>query len=57
MSGWGKIKIKDHLSPAEAETWTELGKNKLDVRAEYSLRQIRYSEKKAKVRNRMFMPD
>ena len=26
MGGWGKIKIKDHLSPAEAETWTELGK-------------------------------
>ena len=25
--GWvGQIKIKDHLSPAEAETWTELGK-------------------------------
>ena len=23
--GWGKIKIKDHLSPAEAETWAELG--------------------------------
>ena len=27
MGGWGKIKIKDHLSPAEAEAWTELGKN------------------------------
>ena len=27
--GWGKIKIKDHLSPAEAETWTELGKKLL----------------------------
>ena len=26
MGGWGKIKIKDHLSPAEAETWSELGK-------------------------------
>ena len=23
--GWGKIKIKDHLSPAETETWAELG--------------------------------
>ena len=23
--GWGKIKNKDHLSPAEAETGTELG--------------------------------
>ena len=27
VGGWAKIKIKDHLSPAEAETWTELGKN------------------------------
>ena len=25
--GVGQIKIKDHLSPAEAETGTELGKN------------------------------
>ena len=24
--GWGKIRIKDHLSPAEAETGAELGK-------------------------------
>ena len=24
--GWDKIAIKDHLSPAEAETGTELGK-------------------------------
>ena len=23
----GQIKINDHLSPAEAETWAELGKN------------------------------
>ena len=23
--GGGKLKIKDHLSPAEAEIWTELG--------------------------------
>ena len=22
---FGKIDIKDHISPAEAETWTELG--------------------------------
>ena len=28
MAGVGQIKIKDHLSPAEAETWAELGKNK-----------------------------
>ena len=27
MAGAGQIKIKDHLSPAEAETWAELGKN------------------------------
>ena len=26
VGGWGKIKIKDHLSPAEAEAWTEFGK-------------------------------
>ena len=26
--GWGKIKIKDHLSPTEPETWAELGNNK-----------------------------
>ena len=26
--GGGKIKIKDHLSPAEAETRTELGNKK-----------------------------
>ena len=26
VDGWGKIKNKDHLSPAEAETGTELGK-------------------------------
>ena len=26
MGGWGKIKIKDHLSPAEAEIGAELGK-------------------------------
>ena len=25
VGGWGKIKIKNHLSPAEAEVWTELG--------------------------------
>ena len=25
--GWGKIKIKDQLSPAEAETGAELGKS------------------------------
>ena len=25
MGGWGKIDIKDHLSTAEAKTWTELG--------------------------------
>ena len=25
VGGWGKIKIKDHLSPAEAETGAELG--------------------------------
>ena len=25
--GWGKIENKDHLSPAEAETRAELGKN------------------------------
>ena len=25
--GWGQIKIKDHLSPAEAEIRAELGKN------------------------------
>ena len=23
--GWGKIEIKDHLIPAEAEIWAELG--------------------------------
>ena len=28
VAGVGQIKIKDHLSPAEAETWAELGKNK-----------------------------
>ena len=29
-SGWvGQIKIKDHLSPAEAETWAELGNRTL----------------------------
>ena len=27
--GAGEIKIKDHLSPAEAETWTELGNTAL----------------------------
>ena len=27
MGEWGKIKIKDHLSPAEAETGAELRKN------------------------------
>ena len=26
MGGWSKIKIKDHLSPAEAEIRAELGK-------------------------------
>ena len=25
VGGWGKIKIKDNLSPAEAETGAELG--------------------------------
>ena len=28
--GVGQIKIKEHLSPAEAETRTELGKKKQD---------------------------
>ena len=28
--GWGKVKIKDHLSPPEAERWAELGKNSKD---------------------------
>ena len=38
MGGWRKIKIKDHLSPVEAETWAELGNihdeniNKLGLR-------------------------
>ena len=26
MGGWGKIEIKDHLSPAKAEVGAELGK-------------------------------
>ena len=30
VGGWGKIEIKDQLSPAEAEIWAELG-NKLST--------------------------
>ena len=28
QGGWGKIKIKDHLSPTESENRAELGNNK-----------------------------
>ena len=34
MSGWGKIEIKDQLSPAEAETGAELGKRLRSKRVE-----------------------
>ena len=29
MGGWGQTKIKDHLSPAKAEIWAELGNMKI----------------------------
>ena len=51
----GQIKIIDHLSPAEAETRTELGKNeameKVDTRQKIPLRKknIRRSDDQSKI--------
>ena len=56
VCGWvGQIKTIDHLSPAEAETKTELGKNeareKVDTRQKINLRKknIRRSDDQSKI--------
>ena len=41
MVGWGKIKIKAKLSPAEAGVWAELGKNYLGITEHQTAEEVR----------------